>query len=104
LDYANAIYTDILFLKEEHYSFHPCKINQIILLLKKVLTTYYKLQGFKGIMEVVITARTDKGQRPTEEDIKRTMEEALQIAHLLNGMVVYGKGFSNGTQVVVEIN
>lgn len=55
-------------------------------------------------MEVVITARTDKGQRPTEEDIKRTMEEALQIAHLLNGMVVYGKGFSNGTQVVVEIN
>ncbi len=55
-------------------------------------------------MEVVITARTEKGLRPTEEDIKRTMQEALQIAHLLGGQLIYGKGLTNGTQVVVQVN
>jgi hypothetical protein len=54
-------------------------------------------------MEVTITTKTKKGQRPTFEALEKSLQEAFNIAHKLNGMIVGGKGMKNGTQVVVQL-
>lgn len=53
-------------------------------------------------MKVEITARTGKGKNSSYKDVYKTFREVLKIAHKLSGTIVYGKGFTDGTTIVVE--
>lgn len=53
-------------------------------------------------MRVVITATTEKGSKSTEEDVSKTFKEVMKIVKAVGGAMVYGRGFHDGTEVVLE--
>ena len=53
-------------------------------------------------MKIEITATLEKGGKATAAEVRKTMNEVLKIVRLLGGSMVYGKGLTNGTKVVVE--
>ena len=53
-------------------------------------------------MKVVITAITEKGESSKEADVKKTFKEVMRIAHLMHGNIVYGRGFNDGTEIILQ--
>ena len=53
-------------------------------------------------MKVVITATTEKGESSREPDVEKTFREVMRIAHLLHGNIVYGRGFNDGTEIILQ--
>jgi hypothetical protein len=53
-------------------------------------------------MKVVITAITERGENSTEKEVSKTFEEALRIAGLVSGKIIYGRGFHDGTEIILE--
>lgn len=53
-------------------------------------------------MELVITATTGKGDYSSEREVKETFRQALRIASLVNGRIIYGRGLNDGTEIVIS--
>ena len=53
-------------------------------------------------MKVVITATTDKGKNSTEKEVMQTFREVMRIAELVCGKIIDGRGFHDGTQIILE--
>lgn len=53
-------------------------------------------------MKTIITVKTGKGENSTEEDLRRTFREAMQIAELARGNIIGEKFLSDGTIVVMK--
>jgi hypothetical protein len=54
------------------------------------------------VMEIEIIAKTGNGSHSTKNDVDQTAEEVMEIAKKINGNIVYGRGYVDGTMIVVE--
>lgn len=53
-------------------------------------------------IRVYIIARTGKGKKSRYKDVKKTQRFAFLMAKRIHGHIVYGKGFIDGTELVLE--
>jgi len=53
-------------------------------------------------MQIFIVARTGKGKRSRYKDLKKTQRFAFLMAKRVHGKVIYGRGFRDGTELVLQ--
>lgn len=53
-------------------------------------------------MKVFIIARTGKGKKSRYKDVKKTQRFAFFMAKRIHGRIIYGRGFVDGTELVLE--
>lgn len=53
-------------------------------------------------MKIVIIARTGKGKKSRYRDLKKTQRFVFSMARKIHGKVIYGKGFVDGTELVLQ--
>jgi len=54
-------------------------------------------------MIVEIKVKTNKGERSSEKDIDKTVDEVMRIGFMLGGKIVGGDVFEDGTSLILKV-
>ena len=53
-------------------------------------------------MKIAITVKTGKGEKSTEKEIDKTVDEVMKISGSINGNIVSQRCFCDGIRLVME--
>jgi len=55
-------------------------------------------------MKTTITTKTGKGENSTEKEIDKTVDEVMRIGLRLDGKIIGGDVYCDGTSIILEQN